>query len=113
MDYFVPVRAFIHLYEWKTFVIDTLINRLYSRPKSINNGWVCLAAVSDPFTRKAKLPRIKVSTRKLLKSTGYDKGDFEMMTEMTEIEIDVDGYQRSVNAYIIPRLPYELILGKP
>lgn len=37
----------------------------------------------------------------------------EFITEMTKMELDIDEYQNTLYAYIIPRLSHELILGKP
>lgn len=44
-----------------SFVIDTLINGIYSVPTLIDNGCECLSAVNDSIVRKANLPRMKVA----------------------------------------------------
>lgn len=82
-------------------------------PMLIDNRDECLATIRDSSICIAKLPRIKVSTRKLLEATNRDIGGLEMITEMTKTELDVDGYQKSVDAHVIPRLSYELIFEKP
>ncbi|KAI1001479.1 hypothetical protein K3495_g6720 [Podosphaera aphanis] len=95
-----------------SFLIDVLINNIYTVPTLINSGCDCLAAVSNTLVRKANLPRIEVTPRKLAEATdNIQKG--ELITEMTKIEVDIDGYQKTLYAYIIPRLSQELILGKP
>ncbi|KAI0996930.1 hypothetical protein K3495_g11254 [Podosphaera aphanis] len=95
-----------------SFLIDVLINNIYTVPTLIDSGCDCLAAVSNSLVRKANLPRIEVTPRKLAEATdNIQKG--ELITEMTKMEIDIDGYQKTLYAYIIPRLSQELILGKP
>ncbi|KAI0994388.1 hypothetical protein K3495_g13794, partial [Podosphaera aphanis] len=96
-----------------SFVIDTLINNLISVPTLIDNGCECLAAVSNSIVRKARLPRLQISPRKLTKATNDNQGKSELITEMTKMEIDIDGYKRTLYAYIIPQLSHGLILGKP
>lgn len=36
-----------------------------------------------------------------------------LITEMTKMELDIDGYQKTLYAYIIPYLSHGLVLGKP
>ena len=96
-----------------SFIIDTLINDIYPVPTLIDNGCECLAAVSDSFVRKAKLPRIEINPRKLTEATSCNQENEGMINEMTKMKIDIDGYQRNLYAYIIPRLAHDLILGKP
>lgn len=57
-----------------SFMIDTLINDIYTVPALIDNGCECYAAVSDFMIRKAKLPRIKLPRRKLTEATSSDNG---------------------------------------
>lgn len=96
----------------KSFLIDVLINNLYIVPTLIDNGCDCLAAVSNFLVRKANLPRIEIAPRKLAEATdSIQQG--EIITEMTKMILDIDGYQRTLYAYIIPRLSHGLILDKP
>lgn len=76
----------------KSFVTDTLINEFYSVPTLIDNGCDCLAAVNDSLVRTAKLPRIKITPCKLNEATTNTKKDEELITEMTVMELDIDGY---------------------
>ena len=96
-----------------SFLIDTIVNDLFLVSTLIDNGCECLAAVSDSLMRKANLPRMKVSTRKLTEATSNNKENYDLITEMTKMDLDIDGYKKTVYAYIIPRLSHELILGKP
>ncbi|KAI0991717.1 hypothetical protein K3495_g16470, partial [Podosphaera aphanis] len=92
------------------FIIDTLINGIYHVPTLIDNGCECLAAINNTLVRKLNLPRIKIPPRKL---AGATRGYGETISEMTKVELDVDGYRKALYAYVIPRLSHELILGKP
>ncbi|KAI0997402.1 hypothetical protein K3495_g10783 [Podosphaera aphanis] len=94
------------------FLVDVLINNLFTVPALIDSGCDCLAAISNSLVRKADLPRIEVSPRKLTEATNSVQ-DGELITEMTKIELDINGYQRTLYAYIIPGLSHGLILGKP
>ncbi|KAI0995137.1 hypothetical protein K3495_g13044 [Podosphaera aphanis] len=94
------------------FLVDVLINNLFTVPALIDSGCNCLAAISNSLVRKADLPRIEVSPRKLTEATNSVQ-DGELITEMTKMELDINGYQRTLYAYIIPGLSHGLILGKP
>ncbi|KAI0992394.1 hypothetical protein K3495_g15791, partial [Podosphaera aphanis] len=95
-----------------SFIIDVLINDLYTVPTLIDSGCDCLAAVSNSLVRKANLPRIRVTPRKLTEATSSNHSG-EVIKEMTKMELDIDGYQKTLYAYIIPKLSHGLILGKP
>lgn len=97
----------------KSFLIDIAINKFYSVSALIYNGCDCLAAVSDSIARKANLPRIKISPRKLTEATNTAKEDEQIISEITEFHIDIDGYEMLLKAYIIPKLSHDVILGKP
>lgn len=96
-----------------SFVINIIINDFFSVPTLIDSGCDCLAAVSNSVVHKAKLPRIKISPRKLTEATSSNQKDDCTINEMTELKIDIDGYQKMLKAYIIPTLSHGLILGKP
>ncbi|KAI1003822.1 hypothetical protein K3495_g4387 [Podosphaera aphanis] len=96
-----------------SFVIDTLINNFILVPTLIDNGCDCLAAVSNSIVRKAELPRLQVAPRKLTKATNDNHRETEIITEMTKMELDIDGYRKTIYVYIIPHLSHGLILGKP
>lgn len=98
--------------NWNLFIIDVLINNLHIVPTLIDGKCDCLAAVSNSLARKANLQRIDVALRKLTEATRSSKSG-KTIKVMTKMEIYIDSYQRSLNAYIIPRLSHELILGKP
>lgn len=95
------------------FVIDTLINGIFSVSTLIDNGCECLAAVNESMIRRAKLPRMKITPRKLTGAVDNGKNQNSSITEITKLEINIDGYQKSLYAYIIPHLSHDLILGKP
>ncbi|KAI1006569.1 hypothetical protein K3495_g1652 [Podosphaera aphanis] len=92
----------------KPFIIETFIHGIYQVPTLIDNGCECLAAISNTLVRKLDLPRTTICPRNLTAATS---GQGEMITEMTKMELDVDGYRKTSYAYIIPRLSQELILG--
>lgn len=95
------------------FMIDTVINNFYSVSALIDNGCDCLAAVSNSIVRRANLPRVKITPRKLTEATDSIKTNNQTITEITEFNLDIDGYQMGLKAYIIPHLSHDLILGKP
>ena len=95
-----------------SFIIDVLINNLYTVSTLIGSGCDCLAAVSNSLVRKANLPRIRVTPRKLTEAT-INNHSGEVIKEMTKMELDIDGYLKTLYAYIIPKLSHGLILRKP
>lgn len=95
-----------------SFIIDTLINGSYSVPTLIDNGCECLAAVSNSLVRQANLPRTKITPRKLTEAT-QNRHHEDLITEMVKMELNRDGYQRTLFAYVISGLSHDLILGKP
>lgn len=77
----------------KPFVIDALINGIYQVPTLIDNGCECLAAINKTLVRKLDLPRIKIPPRNL---TGATNDQGEIINEMTKMELDVDGYRKTL-----------------
>ncbi|KAI0997452.1 hypothetical protein K3495_g10735 [Podosphaera aphanis] len=71
------------------FLVDVLINNLFTVPALIDSGCECLAAISNSFVRKADLPKIEVTPRKLTEAT-YSVQDGELITEMDKNGV---GYQ--------------------
>ena len=63
-----------------SFIIDTMVNRIYSVPTLINNECKCLAAVSNSLVQRADLARINITLCKLIETlTGTNKGCMEML----------------------------------
>ncbi|KAI0999483.1 hypothetical protein K3495_g8712 [Podosphaera aphanis] len=81
-------------------------------PALINSGCDCLAAISNSLAHKANLSMIEVTRRKLIGATNSVQ-DGELIMEMTKMKLDINGYQRTLYAYIIPGLSHGFILGKP
>lgn len=80
-------------------VENVLVINIYSVSTLIDNGCECLAAINHSFLRKANLPRIKITLRRLTGATDEDE--------------NVDGYSKTLYAYIIPQLSHPLIFEKP
>ncbi|KAI1003941.1 hypothetical protein K3495_g4268 [Podosphaera aphanis] len=99
--------------DGNSFIKGSLINRIYPLSTMMDTGRECLAAVGNFTVRKAGLPRISIAPRKLTGATTSDEKGNKYITEMTKMEFDIDGYRKTLFAYIIPRLSHEMILGKP
>lgn len=56
----------------------------------IDNGCECLTAISNFVVRKASLPRIEITPRRLAEATYGDGKNVEYITEMTKIELNID-----------------------
>ncbi|POS82923.1 hypothetical protein EPUL_004256 [Erysiphe pulchra] len=96
--------------DGNSFLIDVLINNIYIVSTLVDSGCDCLAAVSNSLVRKAHLPRIKIAPRKLMEATNNTQ-NLDLITEMTKMDLDIDGYRRTLYAYIITKLAHELILN--
>lgn len=105
-------RCTVRNMNGNSFIIDTLVYGIYSASTLIDNGCECLAAVSNTLVRKANLPRMQVSPRQLNEAT-TEIEEKELITEMTRLKIDIDGYQTILYACIIHQLSHNLILDKP
>ena len=77
----------------------------------VDEGCLCYAAVSEAVVREAKIP-IHPLPGKKAKGPIADMGTAEI-TGFTCFSLDIMGYTRLVYAYVIPRLSYSVILGKP
>ncbi|POS84283.1 hypothetical protein EPUL_003669 [Erysiphe pulchra] len=97
----------------KPFIIDAFINNTFSVSTLIDNGCECLAAISDSLVRKKNLPRIQITSLILTKATNDKRDSNEIITEVTHMELDIDGYSKTLYACVISGLPHPLIQGKP
>jgi hypothetical protein len=75
----------------------------------VDQGCECYAAVSERITRRLDLPLFPIEPRRLKEATSSEK----LISSITCLEADLDGYRHRVWAYVIPNLRYEVILGKP
>lgn len=89
--------------------IELLCNKTHFFEALVDNGCLCRAIVRDDVVRSLQLPRIIVTPRSIEGATR----ERSVISEVTYLDMDIDGYKRRTWAYIAPRLSYPLILGKP
>ena len=91
-------------------VIDCLIDNLYYVQSMIDTGCLCFAVFDENLVRKHKLHRIAIQPRPIKLADGKI-GAF--INEITCVNMDIDGRLERVWGYVMPKLAYPIILGKP
>ncbi|KAI0998037.1 hypothetical protein K3495_g10153 [Podosphaera aphanis] len=93
------------------FLIDCQVNSSFYIKALIGTGCLCFATFSKDIVKKNNLPRIKIPEKTLQLAEKDEKE--RTISEMTFIELDIDGRREKPYGYIILDLAYDMILGKP
>jgi hypothetical protein len=93
------------------FYINTLINSAKFIKVFIDNGFLCYAAFNEFMVRALKLPRIPIS-HKFLKLAEKNMKE-RKISFITYANFDIDGYKKRIFGYVIKKLVFPFILGKP
>lgn len=91
-------------------VIDCLLNNLFFVKLMIDTGCLCFSVFDDSLVRKHNLHTIEIPSRPTKLANG------EIGAKVTRIvcaNIDIDGRQEKIWGYVMPKLAYPIILGKP
>lgn len=93
------------------FLVDIRLNGTDFTTGLVDYGCLCYAAMNEELFRSLKLPRIPIPPRKLENATGDPNTAIDTVTFAS---VDIDGHQRQrIFFYVVPKLNYSIILGKP
>lgn len=76
----------------------------------IDTGCLCFAVLDKSLVRQHKLHRVAIQPRSIKLADGKI-GAF--ISEITCVNMDIDGRQERIWGYVIPKLAYPIIFGKP
>ena len=92
-------------------LISVDINDVKTYSALVDEGCLCYAVISENVARETKIPVYPLPGKKV-KGPTADMGAVEVLG-FTCLSLGIMGYIRPVYAYVVPRLDYPVILGKP
>lgn len=93
------------------FLVDIRLNGTDFTTGLVDYGCLCYAAINEQLFRSLKLPQIPIPPRKVENATDNPN---TVIDTVTYVSVDIDGHQRQrVFFYVILKLNYSIILGKP
>ena len=93
------------------FLIEILLNKSFYSDALLDSGCLCYSAFNLSFVKRHKLPRLPIQARELKLAKKDSQG--QAITEITCVDIDIDGKHERIRGYIIEDLAYNMILGDP
>ncbi|KAI0994081.1 hypothetical protein K3495_g14101, partial [Podosphaera aphanis] len=76
----------------------------------VDTGCLCYSVINETLVRKNKIKVIPTRPRTLHLADGKIG---TTITKIARLKLDIDGRQQNLWSYVVPRLAYPLILGKP
>lgn len=94
--------------------IEVILNKTIISTALIDSGCDTFALISDRLVQKLQVERIPIAPRPVQKATAHSSAREEIRIEwVAHFNMDIDGHQRGVFAYVIPGLRDDVILGIP
>ena len=94
----------------KPLVIDCLVNKSFYVKSMLDTGCLCFSVFDESLVRANNFHNVEITPRPLRLADGKVGAE---ITHMARVNIDIDGRQEIIWGYVMPRLAYPIILGKP
>ena len=92
------------------FLVDCVINDSTLVKSLIDTGCLCFSVFDKYFVRQNNLKTIKIKPIPLRLASGNLT---DVITEVTCVKLTIKYYSHTVYGYVVPKLAYSIILGKP
>lgn len=92
-------------------LIETIVDSRFIVESLVDSGCLVYSAFDKAAVRRLKLPRIPIKRRELRLASG--EAPRQGITEITSVEIDIDGRKQRIWGYVVPNLSAPLFLGLP
>ena len=103
-------RKFENKLDTSSFCVSTLINRTTNISAMIDSGCLTYGLVPEYIVSRLELQRIPISPRPI---EGWDGRDETSSNAIAYLTIDVGGQPHEAYLFIVPKLDYDMILGRP
>ncbi len=91
-------------------LLDCLINNSFYTKAMVDTGCLCFSVIDEGFVRQHKIFSERITPRYLRLADGSRANQ---ISRIARIKIDQDGRQELIWGYMMPKLSFPMILGKP
>lgn len=92
------------------FLVDCLLNNSTLVKSLVDTGCLCFAVFDEKLVRQNNFMTRKIDPIPLYLA---NRTVMETITEIACIKLTISGYPQTIYGYVVPRLAYPMILGKP
>lgn len=91
-------------------IIDCFVNESFFVKTMIDTGCFCFSVFDESLVRKHNFYCVEISPRPLRLANGKIGAT---ITHIANINMDLNGHSENIWGYVMPKLAYPIILGKP